>query len=255
MTTWLYDGTFDGFLSAVFDLYWQRTADVRIRKELVYIPSMREQAIFMPTVTANAERVWIGLGKRLSPRVMQDLFACYLAEQDGEEDNMVAFIRYVFATGQALEPDAQHPGLLRVKELAAKAWQEKQALEEQLRFEIAIEEEPLYYAMVEQAYNVLPLTVAYFKQRYTAQRWFIYDLGRRYGIFYAHGRADATVLLFEAAQRATHDIAAVWTPDEGMYRRLWKAAHGQGSSMPRGGSRQLQLRYVSRGYEKYVQSW
>lgn len=135
MTTWLYDGTFDGFLSAVFDLYWQRTADVRIRKELVYIPSMREQAIFMPTVTANAERVWIGLGKRLSPRVMQDLFACYLAEQDGEEDNMVAFIRYVFATGQALEPDARHPGLLRVKEVAAKVWQEKQALEEQLRFE------------------------------------------------------------------------------------------------------------------------
>ncbi len=42
----------------------------------------------------------------------------------------------------------------------------------------------LYYATVQPDYNVLPLILKHFKDRYADQRWLIYDTLRKYGILY-----------------------------------------------------------------------
>lgn len=251
MTTWLYDGSFDGFLSAVFDLYWQRRSDVRICKELAYVPALFGPAIFMPTVTANAERVWAGLRKRLSATGLEQLFACYLAEIPREEDNMVGFIRHVFAGSENVETDFGNPYVLRIAQLSRMVHREKHRMEAFVRFQQTTD--GIYYAVIEPDYNVLPLITSHFKDRYADQDWLIYDLRRHYGIYYNYRKevVDTVNLQFKSAYVGGRDVSPVWSPDETLYQRLWQTYFRE-ANIPARSNRRLHLQHVPRRYWKYL---
>jgi len=51
-----------------------------------------------------------------------------------------------------------------------------------IRFQKA--EDGTFFGAMEPLYNVLPLVVGHFKDRFADQKWLIYDLKRAYGCYY-----------------------------------------------------------------------
>ncbi|PWV55966.1 TIGR03915 family putative DNA repair protein [Chitinophaga sp. S165] len=250
MTTWLYDGSFDGFLSAVFDLYWQKRTDVMIRKEQDHVRGLFENVIFTPTVVANADRVWAGLTKKLSEASLQQLFCCYLSELPGEEDNMVGFIRYVFANEQDVTSDFGNRYVLHVSQVSRKVLREKHRMEAFVRFQLT--KDNIYYSLVSPDYNVLPLIARHFKDRYADQYWLIYDERRRFGIYYNLGHVETIRLHFNADYDPYyHSTGNVWAPEEELYQRLWNTYFKEVDIASRRNPR-LQLQHMPRRYWKYL---
>jgi probable DNA metabolism protein len=250
MTTWLYDGSFDGFLSAVFDLYWQKKTDVTIRKEQDHVQGLFENVIFMPTVTANADRVWAGLSKKLPEANLQELFCCYLSELPGEEDNMVGFIRYIFSSEKDVSGDFGNKYVLHVTQLARKVHREKHRMEAFVRFQLT--KDNIYYSLVSPDYNVLPLIAKHFKERYADQYWIIYDERRRFGIYYNLDKVETIRLQFNADYDPHyHTTGNVWAPEEELYQRLWNTYFKEANIVSRKNPR-LQLQHMPRRYWKYL---
>lgn len=247
MTTWLYDGTFDGFLSCVFDMYWQRKMNIRIRKEQEHVRGVYEDVIFMPTIIANADRVWAGLGKKAAPEQLQQFFACYLSELPAEEDNMVGYIRYIF---DAAITDRSNFYSAHVDQLSKKVYKEKHRMESLVSFQLT--KDNIYYAIISPDYNVLPLMIRHFKEHYTDQYWLIYDQRRRFGIYYNLQHVETVRLQFNPNFEARyHHSGNTWTPDDELYQQVWKTCH-KGEMVVNGSDSRLQLQHIPRRYWRYL---
>ena len=247
MTTWLYDGTFDGFLSCVFDMYWQRKMTIRIRKEQEHIRGVYEDVMFMPTIIANADRVWAGLSKKADTEQLQQFFACYLSELPAEEDNMVGYIRYIF---DSVLPVADNSYIMHVDQLSRKVYKEKHRMESLVSFQLT--KDNIYYAIISPDYNVLPLMVRHFREHYADQYWLIYDQRRRFGIYYNLQNVETVRLQFNPNFDARyHNSGNTWTPEDELYQQVWKACN-KGAITVNGNDQRLQLQHMPRRYWKYL---
>jgi probable DNA metabolism protein len=82
----------------------------------------------------------------------------------------------------------------------------------------------LYFATIDPDYNVLPLIIAHFKDRYADQHWLIYDKRRKYGVNYDCSTSKVTEVQINFIGEAAHDFLPVTLlhEDEMHYQKLWK---------------------------------
>ena len=66
MTIFIYDHTFDGLLTCLFEVYNRKTFPHLLLKEGEPLPLFYDEAINIETFEEKHQRVWQGLQKRLS---------------------------------------------------------------------------------------------------------------------------------------------------------------------------------------------
>lgn len=151
----LYDGSFDGFLSAVFDVYYYKFAAPQIIKESAFNGNIFEKVHHVHTDAAHSARVWQGLAKKLSPEAVQQVYKTFLSEVLNIENVLLHYIRYAFDSPVNIETDFGHSAVLAVQQTSKKVWREKHRMEAFVRFQQTAD--GLYYAIIEPDHDVLPL--------------------------------------------------------------------------------------------------
>lgn len=220
MQTIVYNGSFEGFLCAVFDVYEYKFTDVHIVAAHRHQPSLFAEPHTVNLNLQHSDRVWQGLQKKLTTEAQDQLYRCFLSETEGIEDTLLAYIQYVFSSDQLMETDFSHPAVFTVVQTAKKVWREKHRMEAFVRFQRTADD--LYYAIIDPDYNVLPLLAKHFESRYANQRWLIYDARRRYGLYYDEQSVTTVQLNFSAATANGSDVSAVYDESETLYQQLWK---------------------------------
>lgn len=219
MTTLIYDNTFQGYLTAVFEVYEYRITDVCI------IPQSRPQHNlfgnnrYVECNDEKAARVWKGIAKHLTNSSLQDIYKTFLSELPDMEDMLLQYIRYTLAKGD-VSKDFSNPAVLFVAEMTRKVHREKHRMEAFVRFRQTADD--LYYATVEPDFNVLPLIAIHFEKRYADQQWMIYDMRRNYGIYYDFNAVSIVEIDFKdlLAKREVSD--SVLHEQEEEYEKLWQ---------------------------------
>lgn len=249
LQTVLYDGSFEGWLCAVFDVYDYKWSDVDIVARDRFQGNLFERVHDARPVPAHSRRVWKGLQGKLSPEGMQQVYRCFLSEIGGIENTLLQFVQHVFASAGPVEEDFSHPAVLTVTQVARKVWREQHRMEAFVRFQKTAD--GLYYALVEPDHDVLPLIARHFETRYADQRWVIYDGRRRYGLHY-DGKVTHTVeIRFSEAAGGGADVAALYDPEEAFYQQLWKK-YFQSVNIPARKNTRLQLQHMPRRYWRYL---
>ncbi|WP_132053601.1 TIGR03915 family putative DNA repair protein [Pseudocnuella soli] len=219
MQTVLYDGSWDGFLCAVFDVYEYKFTDAQI------VPEHRFNGNLFATVhharmeQAHSQRVWKGLERILSVEATTALYRAFLSEEAESEDHLLAYIRYAFASGGNMEDDLGHASVLYVVQTARRVWREKHRMEAFVRFQETAD--GMYCAFIEPDHDVLPIISPHFEARYADQRWMIYDTRRKYGIYYDGSTVAEVDISFED-KIDEHNIAPAHAPNEAAYQALWQ---------------------------------
>ncbi|HEU4470537.1 MAG TPA: TIGR03915 family putative DNA repair protein [Flavisolibacter sp.] len=216
----LYDGSFDGFLCAIFDVYVYKYSDATICKADRFNGNLFNRVHHVHTSQANSERIRKGLEKRISRQAVQELYYSFLSELPGIEDILLAYMQYAFASEQSVEKDFSHHAVLSVYQTAKKVDREKHRMEAFVRFQQT--KDGLYYAMVEPDYNVLPVITPHFRSRYADQRWLIYDSRRHYGIYYDLETTSEVKLQFSSDASKGKDVSAVYDVAEPGFQQLWQ---------------------------------
>ena len=86
MTHYLYDGTFDGFLTAIFYAY-PKKEEVHIYKEVEYNPSLLAQELIIKSESDKADRVYQSIESKLSFGTLNNLYRLHLCS-DIEADTL-----------------------------------------------------------------------------------------------------------------------------------------------------------------------
>jgi len=247
MTTLIYDNTWIGFLTSIFEVYERKIENASIVKETVYQPQVFAENIQVSSDKAKAERVWKGLQKKLPYSSCRDIYCCYLSEIPGIENTMLQFIRLAFSMEDA-EKAFGNAAVLKVSQTARMVHREKHRMEAFVRFKLTTD--GIYFAEIDPDFNVLPLIAKHFKNRYADQKWLIYDLKRKYGIFYNLVDVEEITLDFSVTTNEDSNTS-VFSEDEALYQTLWKDYFEHVNISERKNTK-LHLRHVPKRYWKYL---
>jgi len=248
MTRLVYDGTFEGLLTAVFEIYERKLTHVKMEKGECYISALFENLIHITTNEAQAGRVLNGLRQKLSPIGVQRLYIAHLAEIENDDDTVIGFIRYAFDSDRNIEDDYGNKNVLRVSEIVGMMRREKHRMEAFVRFQKLKDE--TFYAAIQPDFNVLPLLIKHFKSRYADQKWIIYDIRRNYGLCYDLHDTEFISLEFSSVKNPGNVVTA-FSEDEEIYQHLWKN-YFNSVNIPARKNTKLHLRHIPKRYWKHL---
>lgn len=248
MTKLMYDGTFEGLLTAIFEIYERKLHRVDLQKGEWISSALFEDVIQVVTDDTRANRVLKGLRKKLSANGVQRVYIAHLAGMPDEENNLVGFIRYAFDSRVNIEEDYGNRYVMRVSEIVSKMRREKHRMEAFVRFQKL--KDDTYYAPIAPDFNVLPLLIKHFKSRYADQKWIIYDIKRNYGLYYDLHDTEFISMEFSEGKDPANIVAA-FSEEEGIYRHLWKNYFASVNIASRKNTK-LHLRHIPKRYWKHL---
>lgn len=221
MTIFIYDKTFEGLLTAIFDAYSRKTFPDALMAEGEPLPLFHEEVVTVYTDNAKADRVWKGLQKKLSALPLSALTACWLSELPDVDRLLFRYIRKAIDSPQTIELNFGDPDVLEVSKITKKVGQERLRMVQFLRFQKALD--GTFFAAMEPIHNVLPLVISHMKDRFADQQWLIYDLKREYGYYY--DLKEVIEVRFE--QKESHLLSGLlcenlMDQDEKLFQQLWK---------------------------------
>lgn len=221
MILFIYDRTFEGLLTVVFEAYDRKLFPEALFESGEPLPLFYEQRVDVVTDSIKAGRVWKGLKKRLSAIGLSFLTAVWLSELPDSDVLLVRYMRKVFDSPGLVEFNFADPDVMEVSKISKKVCNERERVIQFVRFQKTADK--VYFAAIEPLYNVLSLVVPHFKDRYRDQKWILYDVRRDYGYFYdmvnvteIHFGEDSRLLI---RGRLSGDLLS---EDEKQYQKLWK---------------------------------
>jgi probable DNA metabolism protein len=245
---YLYDGTFDGLLTVVFEIYEFKRPPNRICSGATYSPGMFEEVHNTITSPAKADRVAKKI-KQIGQRLFKKLFKVYLSERPDREMLVYHIIELALKDRGAAFNDYRNPSVLKVKEIVKQINREVHRMHAFVRFqELA---DGIWFAAIEPDFDVLPLTGSHFKKRYADQPWVIYDAKRKYGIHYDLTKinfVDVPHLYNKDLSRLKEDFISTKEKD---YQKLWKD-YFEAVNIKERKNLKLHIKHVPKRYWKYL---
>lgn len=223
MTVFRYDKTWEGLLTAVFDAYARRTFPDMLLGADDPEQMFTDESYTVVTDPGRADRVWRGLAKKTDRRVRNMLMHVWMSEEDGCDRLLMRYMRKMFDTPHSIVLNFGDPDVMDIHKIARTVAHEGERVRQFVRFQKAADGS--YFAPIAPKYNVLPLAIDYFKDRFADQKWLIYDTRRRYGYWYdLHTVAEVTMEddahLLEG--RLGDELMA---QDEKLFQDAWRGYH------------------------------
>ncbi|PWD98166.1 TIGR03915 family putative DNA repair protein [Marinilabilia rubra] len=216
-----YDGTFPGFLSAVFGVWDRGRFPARIIPPEAS-PGLFEETIEVETVDDRADRVWKGIQKAGGKRLGQRFMHVFLSREPGVEDLMLFILKQLFDANKNVANDLSVEEVLRFTQLERKVLKEVHRLYMFLRFEQTAD--GTWFAPVSPRYDVLPMTLNHFKSRFADQPWLIYDTERKYGYYYDKDNIEEVSIDNPSFDNDTGELSPeTQSNDEKEWQEMWRS--------------------------------
>ncbi|PWN61576.1 TIGR03915 family putative DNA repair protein [Chryseobacterium viscerum] len=248
MTTLLYDGSFDGLFTAIFEVFEYRYQDVEIaNRERFHQENIFAEIHEVITQPEKSERVVNKLEQNIGKSGIHQLLKVFLSEDPALENLILSAVRQSIKhpAVNVLENFADSD-ILKISKTCKSVDRERHRMTAFVRFEKM--KDDVFFAKIDPDFNVLPLIRKHFNDRYQDQKWMIYDLRRNYGILYDLESCDFfspdEKLDFNQYQQKFHD-------EEKNYQTLWQRYFTKTNIVERKNMK-LHIQHVPKRYWKYL---
>ena len=154
MTVYVFDGTMDGLLSAVFDAFLLKEEPERLLTGGDVLPLFCERIYKVTTDAEKARRVWTGLEKQLPREALRVISTSQLSELQELWQPLFMLACKVFRQGKEVVRNFADPDVLTVTQIARRVAHEAHRMMQFVRFQKA--KDGTYLAVISPDHNVLP---------------------------------------------------------------------------------------------------
>lgn len=245
-----YDKSFDGLLTCVFESFSRKETPGRLLTMTEPLPLFAEERVIV-TDDAKSHRVWTALEKRLSRLGTSALVYSWHADSIKNIDETIfRYIHKAFSTNVSIEKNFADYDVLEVTNTMRKVSHERLRMMQFVRFQKTID--GIYVAVFEPIYNVLPLAEPHFEDRFSDQKWLVYDLKRSFGYYYDMKTVTEITLPDMQEQMFGGFLKdELLDKDDKMFQKLWKTYFEAVSIKERINPRK-QLKDMPRRYWKHL---
>ena len=222
MNLFIYDNTFEGLLTAIHDAL---DLDI-IPNKIVSIKSFQDDLFASKYDIATDfdifDKIWNSIKKKTNEQNCQRIFKAFLSEQVDVEMIIYEYIKLILNTAYNVETNFSDDSVIKLNNIQKKVDREAQRVLMFVRFQKTVDD--IYYSSFDPKYNVIPLTVNHFRNRFADQKWVIFDTRRKFGYYYdLESIREITIgnkkVSFESG-KVDDDVLHV---SEKLFQKLWKS--------------------------------
>ena len=246
----LYDGSFEGFLSAVFEATRSRLGEVRIVARARYRPGLLDAVREVDSWAEYAQRVWLGIEVRGGTELAAMVHGAFLSELEGIETVLWQYLRKLFADPSgAFGRNVLDEHVHAVFAAAQKVQHEAHRFQGLVRFAAA--SDGSLFAVIAPEHNILERLAPHFCSRFPNEAWMIADSRR--GLCLRHQAGEIQLLSCDPSvlPRNAPEVAGLASPEDESFRALWLAYYDAVNIRERANPRLL-ARLLPRKYWKYL---
>lgn len=247
---YIFDGSYEGLLCAVFTAFERKEFQVNVMMSGNYQDNLFECPIYIQSDANKAQRILVALKKILDPHTVTDFWRAFLSEDPPIYSIIFRILVSLFKGQKVILQNYGNEDVLYFHQTLKKVSRERHRVKAFVRFQKS--EDGLYTAIIEPDFNVLPLVVQFFRNRYADQKWLIYDSKRHYGLYYDLQQVNEVVLTKEeghALQKQNEHINL--DMNDQRYERMWKS-YFESTNIEARKNLKLHVRHVPRRYWKYL---
>ena len=209
--TLIYDGSFNGFLTAVFVGFEEKRKTLNINKRTSYNNNLFTKTKIIFTDMNKAERVWKTIQNKNST-ALKNIYFSFLSEKKNIENVLYLYIKSLFNPYQAAQIGFSITEQINIEDVSLTVAKEKIYLEKTIKFKES--NDGVFYTNIAPDFDVIPLLSKHFRIRVNKKPWLIYDVNRNYGIYYDTRSIEIIVLdtnqIFKASQsKLTNNSAKI----------------------------------------------
>jgi len=171
--TCLYDGSFEGLLSAVFWAFEHKEdpCDIAVETNLQY--SLDQLFLPIDTDVEKAERVKAGIIRSLGYQAYKDVRCVFLSDDERKGRVILRFLQYNLKRGAGSRSDLAEPKIADFDDVLRKVNREIHYQLQFIRFSRL--QNGVFFAKIHPKANVVPLIMGHFVARLNVQPFMIFD--------------------------------------------------------------------------------
>jgi len=241
MTTFIYDGSFEGLLTCVFEAY-RRKFDPRMVAEDKYQEELFEKVIPIQTNQDFSQRVADKL-QAIDRLIFPTVQHCYLADDPDKEQIIFNYIKKALKHGKTVNWRYSDPDVASALECVRTVSREAHKFKGFLRFQEL--EDGSWYAACEPDNCIIPLISGHCRERFADQNWIVHDVKRDLAVICREGE----VTIYTHTELA--NIEQHLSTGEKRYQNLWKTFFKNIAIAERKNPK-LQRQFMPKKYWKYL---
>lgn len=180
--TYLYDGTFDGLLTIVFNSYSSKTLPQKIYPENKYISNFLDKTVSIKTNYEKSKRVFNGIERNICQEALYNVYYAFLCEGKDKEIYILKYLCDGFDVGPKINNMLTISYVFKVTQMKKRALSECHRLKGLLRFqEIG---KNLCYASIHPDNNIIEPLGQHFIRRLPSMNFVIHDKNRELCFIY-----------------------------------------------------------------------
>ena len=214
-----YDKTFEGLLTCLFHAYNRRQFPERLLDLQEPAGLFDDEVLEVLTDEALAGRVWQGAARLVRGEFLRGITSCWLSELPGVDELLFRYLRKLFDSKGKSVYNLADADVLACSQLWKKVSNECTRVIQFTRFQKTAD--GIYFSALAPIYNVYPLALHYFTDRFADQPWLVYDARRSYGYYY-DGKGEVQEVRFAEAVEP-HLPKEKLAEGEELYQQLWQS--------------------------------
>ncbi|MDO4710900.1 MAG: TIGR03915 family putative DNA repair protein [Peptostreptococcaceae bacterium] len=212
MKNYRYDGSFDGFLSTVFEAYKFRSGIASVSSEPRQI-ALDQDGSFIQTDLAKARRVEKYIRNEISDQFFRDVQACFLSSSEDKDTAAIKTIYKAIEVGPRVM-DMMDDDVMKMRKYVKQVLGERHRYLGLVRFREM--KDGTLLSTIEPKNDILTIIIPHFRERLRNERFAIFDKKR--GMLAYYDTKDTEIFFTEA-------VNAEWSDDELVFAELWKLFH------------------------------
>ena len=210
---YIYDGSYQGLLTALYQAFKQREVPVKILAESDFRNDLFYQREEIVTDNKKAQFFTQQIKKFISAQALNNIFHAYLSEVEKIELYIFRYLFTGFKVGKKIDEFLTKDYVRQVQDSAHKVRHESHRLKGLIRLQEAAGGK--YYAAVEPDYKTLTLLAPHFKNRFSTMDWIIHDKKREEAVIFSASEKEWLLIDLEKEfgpelSEREKDVQALW---------------------------------------------
>lgn len=247
---YIFDGTYYGWLCCVFEAFERKEYQITPITSAWYVGEIFDLERQIHSDANKAKRIIIGLEKIIGKERTKDFYRAFLYENKHVWKAAFDICVEIFRGNVHILDNFGNDAVIKFTEALRKVSRERHRMKAFVRFQTGID--GLYVAVIEPDFNVLPLIINFFRNRYTDQEWIIFDVKRKYGVHW--NKKEITEVELNTVQKnelmAVDSLVSLDEKEE-YYKNLW-LQYFKSTNIEARRNMKLHLRHVPKRYWKYL---
>ena len=172
----IYDATFEGLLTVIYECYYQKLQPEDIQVEGEREKDFVSRYLFIETDNEKADKVYRSIEEKISSEALRNCYYAFLSDDDKRSLSIYHYIRLGFKKGRGIDAHLTLDTVSKLHGIARKVQRERHRMLGLTRF-VELEDGSLY-GKIRPKYNVLSLIAPHFAERLGPEKWLIHDEGR-----------------------------------------------------------------------------